>query len=277
LEIFDETLDINSTENYDLLIQASQEEFSFAIHDTLRNKFILLRSWEPENVTRFTSSELTNIISSDDFLGKRFHSCSIVLPSGRSTIVPAPLYDPAHKADYFGFNLPITGEEEIFVNKVADPDAYLLFAVGRPVSEAVLKYYPTVHPSHQLKPLLYNAAHNSKQGAGSYYHLHAERDYFNLLMFENGSLKFCNTFTFRNVSDILYYTLNLLKQHSAGNDTTIHLSGILDRYDDLWSAFSMYVKNLVFVQPSGAYTFSYVFGEVQLHRYLNLFTSLNCE
>ncbi len=46
LELFDETLDINSTENYELSVQVSTDNLSFCILDTLRNKFVLLRSYE---------------------------------------------------------------------------------------------------------------------------------------------------------------------------------------------------------------------------------------
>lgn len=48
LELFDETLDINSTENYELMIQASPDELTFSIFDNIRNKYVLLRSFEAE-------------------------------------------------------------------------------------------------------------------------------------------------------------------------------------------------------------------------------------
>ena len=45
LELFDETLDINSTENYELSVQVSPDGFPFCLLDTIRNKYVLLRSF----------------------------------------------------------------------------------------------------------------------------------------------------------------------------------------------------------------------------------------
>jgi hypothetical protein len=39
----------------------------------------------------------------------------------------------------------------------------------------------------------------------------------------------------------------------------------------------MYIRHLKFSEPTGNFTFSYVFNDVVLHRYLNLFTLVNCE
>ena len=49
LELFDETLDINSTENYELSIQVSPDGLSFCLLDSVRNKFVLFRSFGAED------------------------------------------------------------------------------------------------------------------------------------------------------------------------------------------------------------------------------------
>ena len=55
LELFDETLDINSTENYELSVQVSPEGLSFCILDSIRNKFVLIRSFEAEENKYFNA------------------------------------------------------------------------------------------------------------------------------------------------------------------------------------------------------------------------------
>jgi hypothetical protein len=64
LELFDETLDINATENYELSVQISPYEVSFCILDTLRNKFVMLRSYEPGNEGPYHVSQIEAIILS---------------------------------------------------------------------------------------------------------------------------------------------------------------------------------------------------------------------
>ena len=104
LELFDETLDINSVEHYELSAQMSRDELSYSLLDTIRNKFILLRSWTPDANKKFTAGQVEDILNKDDFLSKRYRNTRIVMPSLKSTLVPAPLYDPGRKDEYFSFN-----------------------------------------------------------------------------------------------------------------------------------------------------------------------------
>ena len=113
---------------------------------------------------------------------------------------------------------------------------------------------------------------------GNYICVHVERDFFNLIYFRQQScLKFCNSFTYRNISDILYHVMNAFKKLDINQEETIHLSGLTERYDDLSSGLSLYVRNIKFAEPAGNFTFSYVFNDAELHRFINLFTLTNCE
>lgn len=277
LELFDETLDINSTENYELSMQLSQDGFSFTILDTIRNKYILLRKSEPDENKYFTADQIGEIISKDDFLMKRFKKVNLVFPSPKFTLVPAPLFDPAKKEEYFSFNLIKEESDVVLSNKIPDPDAFIVFSVTKPFIDLREQYYPAVHPFHHTKPLLTQIALLSKSISGYYIHLHVEKEYFNIFIYNHGILSFCNTFKFRNITDILYYVLNLFKSKGISNEQTIHFSGETEKFDDLWSNFAIYIRDLKFTEPSGKFTFSYVFNDIGLHRFINLFSVTSCE
>ena len=72
LELFDETLDINTTENYQLSVQLGNDNLSFCLLDTIRNKYILLRSFTPDNNKKFNNDQVEEIISRDDFLKRKY-------------------------------------------------------------------------------------------------------------------------------------------------------------------------------------------------------------
>jgi len=277
LELFDETLDINSTENYELSLQLSPDGFAFAIMDTIRNKFVLLRSHEPDENKYFTAAAIADIINGDDFANKHYRKVNIILPSPKFTMVPAPLYDPGKKEEYFTLNLVKDEQDVILTCKIPDPDSYVIFSVPKQFADLCISFYPTAATRHHTRPLLNQLSHNCKSVSGNYIHIHIEREYFNLALIENNILKFINTFSYRNISDILYYTLNMFRSKGIGNDETIHLSGLTEKYDDLWSNFAIYIRNLKFTDPAGNFTFSYVFNEIELYRYMNLFSVTNCE
>ncbi|MCU0455508.1 MAG: DUF3822 family protein [Bacteroidales bacterium] len=277
LELFDETLDINSTENYELSVQISADGLAFAILDTIRNKYVLLRSTEPDDNKYFSADDIAEIISKDDFLTRRYRKVHIVLPSQKFTLVPAPLFDPARKEEYFSFNLNRDDNEVILSNKVSDPDAYIIYSLPDTIHEIPGRFWPAAYPAHHTKPLISQVSLHSKSIAGFYVHVHIEKEFFNILVYDHGTLKFSNSFTYRNISDILYFVLNVFKSMGISNDEPIHFSGRTGKYDDLWSGFAMYIRNLRFTDPSGSFTFSYVFNDLGLHRFINLFSISTCE
>ena len=277
LELFDETLDINSTENYELSVQISTQGLSFCILDSIRNKYVLIRSFESEENKYFNTDKLIDIISKDDFLTKHYKKVYFVMPSPKFTLVPAPLYDPGKKNEYFTFNHNLEEGNIVQVNKVSDPDAFLVFSESKAIIDLMTNFYPGVLPFHHIKLLLDHTSLCRKSSNGNYIHIHIERDFFNLIIFKNNILEFCNSFNYRNISDILYYVLNVFKKLDIKQEETINFSGLTEKYDDLSSAFSLYIRNIKFAEPFGNFTFSYVFNDTELHRFLNLFSVANCE
>jgi hypothetical protein len=275
IELFDETLDINSTENYELSVQVSPDGFSFCLLDTIRNKFVLIRSFQPEENKYFNADKINELLMKDDFLSKRYRKVNVVLPSRKFTLVPAPLFDPGKKDEYFDFNHNKEEGDLIISNKVTDPDAFIVFSVSKPINDVINSIYPGVHPFHHIKPLLDHISHSRKSVNGNYIHIHVEREFFNLIIFNNNILKFCNSFNYRNISDILYFVMNVFKSLDIKQEETINFSGLTEKYDDLSSNFSIYIRNIRFADPAGNFTFSYVFNDMELHRFLNLFNVVN--
>jgi hypothetical protein len=277
LELFDETLDINSTENYELSVQAGPDGFSFCLLDILRNKFVLLRSYEPDESKYFNASGIRELISKDDFLTKKYRKVRIVMPSPRFTLVPSALFDPASKNEFFSLNHRIEEGRSILLNKAEDPDVYIVFSVIKNIHDVLEEYYPAVHPYVHLKSLFTHIAGSAKSMTGNYIHLHVERDYFNLIIFRDNQLKFCNTFNYRSVPDIMYFVFNVFSKLGLKQEETINISGIKQKNHEMTASLRDYVSSVKFAVPKGNFTFSYVFGDIEVHRYLNLFNIVNCE
>ena len=277
LELFDETLDINSTENYELSVQVSRNGLSFCLLDTIRNKYVMFRSFESGENDHYNASGIDELITKDDFLTKRYKKVNVVMPSAKFTLIPAALFDPGRKDDYYSFNhLPEEGNI-VLSNKLTDPESYIIFSILRSLHDVIAERFPGTLPFHHSKPLLTHVSHCRKIVSGNYTHLHVEKDFFNLIIYGDNVLKFCNSFNYRNINDILYHVLYTFKNLEIKQEETIHLSGQTEKYDDLSSAFSMYIRTLKLSEPTGNFTFSYVFNDSVLHRFLNLFTVANCE
>jgi hypothetical protein len=275
-ELFDETLDINSTDKYELVIQINFTNITFCILDSIRNKYILLRSFEADDNDYFTASKIDEIMQNDDFLNRKYKKATIIIPTEKSTLVPIQLYDPAKKDEYLNLNHLRENNAVIFANKMTTPEAYSVFEISKSIYDIITSRYLNITLVHHLKPLLNHVCRAGKNFRDDYIHLHIEKDFFNLIILNSNSLIFCNSFTYRNANDILYYVMNVLNSFEINRETIIHLSGLVEKYDDMTSAFSVYIRQLKLSQPSGNFSFGYVFNESVLHRYINLFNLPNC-
>jgi hypothetical protein len=277
LELFDETLDINSTENYELYIQAANDGLSFCLLDSVRNKFVLIRSFGAEENKYFNAEKIGELIRNDDFLTKHYRKIKCVMPSSKFTLIPAPLYDPGKKTELFSFNHMLEDGNIIMTDKINDPDAFLLYSLSGSIMDVMNEYYPGVHTHHHVKILLDHTCLPRRSSGGNIICIHVERDYFNMIVFGSNILKFCNSYTYRNISDILYFVMNTFKNLGIQQEETVYLSGLTERFDDLSSGLSLYIRNIKYSEPSGNFTFSYIFNDTELHRFINLFTLANCE
>jgi hypothetical protein len=277
LELFDETLDINSTENYELTVQITINEISFCILDSLRRKFVLLRSYEPDDDSGFDHSVLSEIIKKDDFLTRQYKKTILITPSPKSTLVPGPLYDDSKKDDYFAFNQSLSDGEKILVNKLRDPDIFVIFSLPEWIRNVLNSTFPGKRPMHQLKPLLHYTSSARRAHGNMNIHVHLEGDYVNIIIFDQNILKLCNTFHFRTRSDIEYYVLYVLKRMNIRNDEAIFFSGRITVQNNLLNSFSGFLNNIRMALPSENYTYTYVLNDTELSRFLNIFNAVNCE
>jgi len=276
LELYDETLDINSTENYELSVQVSSDDISFCILDTLRNKFVMLRSYEPEDNSRFDPYRLNEIIRKDDFLTRKFRKINIITPTSRSTLVPGPLFEDSRKEEYLDFNQKMNDRERVMISKLKNSDIYTIFSLQEGFADLLKGLFPEGNIMHSLKPL-FQYVHFNRRSTGNNVHIHFEKDYFDTVIFDPNELKFCNTFHFKSRSDIEYFVLYVLKKMNVRQDETVYLSGKTQEKEALLHGFSHYLTDVRFALPQGNYTFSYVLSEAELHRFLLLFSAVNCE
>ena len=277
LELLDETLDINATDNYDLTLELSEEGVSLAVLDLLRGKYVMLRHYPRENPADGTVRSLGEIIDSDDFLGRHYRKVFVIVPSLLYTLVPAPVYEPRLKDDYFRFNHHLPEESQIFSNTLPFPDAVVLFSPGNDVGERITSRWRDVTPWHHLKPLLQHVFAACRTSDDRYIHLHFDRSFITVIIAEKRNLTFCNSFACTASSDAAYFLFSVLDRKGIKNDETIFVSGTVEPYSEAHISLLNFASNVKFASPIIRQSFSYVMNEVHLHRCPNLSTAPSLE
>jgi len=277
LELIDETLDINATDNYDLTLELSEEGVSIAVLDLLRGKYVMLRHYPLDGPPEGSVRTYTEILDSDDFLRRRYRKIRIITPSLNSTMIPAPVYEPGLREDYFRFNFGVTAEDGIVANNVPFPDAVVLFSAGRELSGIIPSRWHGVTPWHHTKPLLAHVSAACRNADDCYIHLHLEKSFSTVIIAEKRNLTFCNSFAISSPQDGAYFLFSVLDRKGIRHDETICISGLVEPYSETHMALLNFSTGIRFASPLIRQSFSYVMNEVRLHRWLNLFTAASCE
>jgi hypothetical protein len=201
----------------------------------------------------------------------------LVHPSKRTTLIPSGLFDPARKESYFYFNHTRAEDEEIWINKVKYPESYLLYSVPSQLAEILSAKFPEATNISHLKSILYYSTVTGKKSTDPHIHLHIEKGFFNLLYCEGRNVSFCNAFTFKNVSDIMYYLFYIFELLGLKQDTPIVISGMTDFSEELFHNIAEYSKGVQYASPPAGTFFSYAIEELPLHRHITLFNAFHCE
>jgi len=275
-ELFDETLDINSTNNYEISIQLGLNGFSFCLLDNLRNRFVMFRDYKLSGREPGLVDEIKDIAAKDEFLSREYRRYRIIFSFERSTLVPASLYDPAIKNKYFELNHKLEDNYVVSNNRLTNPDSYLLFGVRKDIFDLMVNLFPDASLSHQVKPLLHSSFRQARKTKDQYVRVHFDQGFFNIMIIRDDDLQFFNTFRVRSDSDILYYLMNSFNRFMITDDRVVHLSGYISKFDDLYNNMLRYIKTLKFAAPEGDFSMSYIFDEMGTHQYCNLFNIVNC-
>ena len=276
-ELFDETLDINSTDNYDLSVEISEDGIAYSVLDLLRGKWVMLRHYQHALPAEEESATLQEMIMNDDFLKRHYRKVYVITPGVNSTLVPNPLYDNSLKDEYYKFNLQYEGNDTIIANNLPEPGATLIFSPDGSINELINLKWPGLTPWHQIKPLLHHCFAASRSSEGHYIHLHIERGYITIIVITERNLTFCNSYKCSTPSDISYFLFNVLNNIGIKNNESVYLSGVIEPYGELHLSLLEFTHAIHFTSPLVKYGFSYVFNDAHLHRYLNLFTASSCE
>ncbi len=277
LELIDETLDINATDNYDLTLELSEAGVSLAVLDLLRGKYVMLRHYPREDEAGTPVRSFAETVGSDDFLRRRYRKVFIVAPSLNATMIPAAVYETGLREDYFRFNFSGADSGTIIANTLHFPEAVVLFSPSREVTESISGRWRDVSPWHHTKPLLSHVSAVCRTNDGCYVHIHFEKDFVTVVAAEKRTLTFCNSFAVSSPQDGAYYLFSVLDRNGIRHDETINVSGAVEPYGEAHIALLSFAQNVRFASPVIRHGFSYVMNEVQLHRWLNLFTAASCE
>ena len=180
--------------------------------------------------------------------------------------------------DYFAFNQDILESEEILFSKIQRADAWSLYPVPSMVVRFFREQFPALHIFHQSVPFINSLLQIQRNGSsGNQIFVHLYGNLFDIVVIHGKSLKLYNSFSYKHVNDLLYFVLYIFDQLKLPpKGTPVTLSGKITRQSSFYENLKRYVKKPVFQKLDTAFTYSYTFGKLPEHAYVNLLNLYPC-
>jgi hypothetical protein len=283
----DESFHPDDTRNYGLSIVLNESFFSCSVLDFRRNKFLALHHFVrcdgkmPESqagqATSFNNF-LNEIIADHSWLSGSFKMVKIAFDGRRSTLVPAVLFNPDDREEYFAFNFTVESDEVVQADHLMPMDAWQVYSVPTDVLETIKRIFPknkVIHAASLLIESVWINYKNRISSPGVFMHL---RDgMFDLLIFDGRQVSYFNTFSFQNPEDVVYYLIFVLEQLNFNPEKIpLVLLGNVKPGHDLSELLLRYVRHVDTGQRNEAYIYSYVLNQLPPQSYFPLLNFFSC-
>lgn len=274
---FDDSFNIGKTLSYDLAIQVSTMGYAYSVLDTIRNKYVAIKSakFETEVPATEIAKNLEKVLKQDGFLTKKYKSIFFLGCTPKTILVPLVLFDKSSLKQYFEFNHQLNHFDEIHFNQLPEAGAYNVFTLNSDVTTLLINKFPKIKFYHQNTPFVNAAIRNNQNKKNDTVFANFTANNLTLLVLSEKKLRLINSFYFHASADAVFFVLNLYYQLGLKFEfNDLYLSGDIDKKSEIYSEIKSFVKNVSFNQVQNKYNFP--FNE-ESYPIVNLLNVHQCE
>jgi len=273
-DLKDETFNISNAKQYSLLLQFLPLNFSYAIFDNQRSKFVVLRDISFKNSKTDYLSDLKKIFKKDDFLNIEYQNTKAILGSRNSIFVPKALFNKNKISEILSFNTPIKKTETVLYDELKN-ETFNIYSFDKDILSEISLKYKNIKFYNQGTVLLSKVI-QKKTVSKKTLIIDVNSDFFETIHVENNQLIFRNIFKFTNETDFVFYIISVIEKFKIDNENDeFSISGILTTNSKEIELLRKYIKKIRFIRTKQNY--SYVFNDIDINIYTNLLNLQSCE
>ncbi len=236
-----------------LVLQVSQNGFSFCCFDTLNSAVLLLKTVDFAKYPKTTKEEdyYWSAFVDNVELTKTYDEVLVIHDNNLNTFVPTALFDEDYLGSYLQYN-----------TKVFETDFFEFDEISNYEINNV--YIPFVNINNflidQFGPFVYKNANSilvtkilelSKNVEEKQVFAHFSAGKFEIFVVQNQKLLLFNSFDYHAKEDFLYYLLFTAEQLNLNPETfKLHLLGDISENSDIYKMAYKYVRNVDFLDVS---------------------------
>ena len=284
IDLIDETFSVTQSGSYHLSIQIEPDRLSFAVYNTVINKYIVLRSYPLFDVDPLqddhasSASAYRPFFENDKLFRLSYKSSSLLWVSPRSTLVPDHLFDPAQAAVYMAFNHGVFAGEHILYRYIWGANSYCVFSCPEELTSLARMRQPRIHFFHQLTPFIEAATSNTPSEGKADMTVFFYSRWLDVVILKKDKLLFYNSYKINAPADSVYYLAGLSNLFDIDlKSVTIKYAGNLQQAPPEIAILTGFVDCLEECEQPKAFTYSQRITDPLRKNFINLFNLYRCE
>lgn len=154
-----------------------------------------------------------------------YNNTELIMPTSKNVWIPKHIFSEGNEKDYLNALCPIDLHESCHSYYYEQLDAYTVFAVSNTLASGLKIAIPAVKIKSQFAKMMdFPCLKNNKIGVAV--NVFVRDNDVDVAIVNSEKFMFSNTFKYNQQEDLIYFTLNAIKQLKlAENKVTVHLAG----------------------------------------------------
>lgn len=283
-KVKDNKFSIDLLDQYNLLLQAGEREFQLIIVDSKSHRCLLL-----EHYDLFGTESQESYLNTLEHLFRDHHllmagfwnGVKLSVKNQKFCLVPASLFDKDKLSAYLGLSCKTEElNDRLFYYKHVKNSAVTVFAANARLIDWLNERYPNlgIQVLHHTSALTEGILNYNDLSSQQDVFLLLENNMLSIVVTNDHKLAYCNLFHCQNEKEFVRYVLLVFQQFQLDRNTTkTVLWGNIDSKSSWFAELYPYIRNLSFGNRPKFVNFSYMFDEVQDHRFFDLYSTYVCE
>ena len=239
-------------QNKNLSIQFSLDGFSFCISNSDTKKVLLFTQYTFEKALsspEFLLEKIITTFATNKDLQQDFVAIFAVHQNNLSTLVPDEYFDRNSLSSYLKYTVKTLTTDFITYDSLESTNANTVYIPYVNINNYLFQNFGEFEYKHHSTILIDKLLNFSKENSEKQFFVHVSPNQLDIVICEQDTLIFYNSFSFSTKEDFIYYILFTAEQLKMDpNEFQLTLIGDINKESDLYTITYNYVRNVHFMK-----------------------------
>jgi|TARA_B100001094_G_scaffold58485_1_gene53980 hypothetical protein len=213
----------------------------------INNKLSLLKkiAFLNEKSSVFILKSIKKFLKSNKEELLQVENVRLVYYNNSSTLVPSVLFDQDNSLNYLKLNVKISVNDFVTNDSLIEDEIKNIYIPYVNINNYIFEKYNSFEYHHYSTILIEEFKKRLSSDFNQNLFLNVNDKMIDIIYFDDGNLKFNNSFSYSTDTDILYYLLFTLEQLNLNTEKTLVMSsGLISIESELYALLYNYIQNI---------------------------------